>query len=283
MLRHILDAILGKTVPSNQPEPDSELPASKVIERIRAHAQSCVLVRHVDTCQISKLGGLPSVPDYFEWPVWNGAPLQFLCQLDLGGLQRVARFEWLPEAGLLSFFYDPEQSTWGFDPNDCGSWRVFYFPTETELFPLGKPNPTALPEVFLGFEAGDSLPDPERTGLSRNQISDEAWKFLDSNRIGDTSHHQFGGWPSAIQNDGMELECQLASNGVYVGSPEGYHSVEAKHLAEQSHEWRLLFQLDSDEDAGMQWGDVGRLYFWVREADAKNGDFSGVWMVLQCY
>jgi uncharacterized protein YwqG len=44
----------------------------------------------------------------------------------------------------------------------------------------------------------------------------------------------------------------------------------------------LLLQVDSD-DVGMMWGDGGRLYFWIREQDARRADFSNVWMILQCY
>jgi uncharacterized protein YwqG len=44
----------------------------------------------------------------------------------------------------------------------------------------------------------------------------------------------------------------------------------------------LLLQLDTDDDAGMMWCDVGSLYFWIREQDARAGDFSKIWMILQC-
>jgi uncharacterized protein YwqG len=30
------------------------------------------------------------------------------------------------------------------------------------------------------------------------------------------------------------------------------------------------------------WGDLGRLYYWIRLQDLARADFSGVWMVLQC-
>jgi uncharacterized protein YwqG len=81
----------------------------------------------------------------------------------------------------------------------------------------------------------------------------------------------------------MALEAQLASNGVYVGVPEGYSSPKRMALEAGVKDWRLLLQIDSDDDARMMWGDSGRLYFWVREDEARRGDFSGAWMVLQCY
>ena len=33
----------------------------------------------------------------------------------------------------------------------------------------------------------------------------------------------------------------------------------------------------------MMWGDVGTLHCWIREPDARAGDFSGVWLILQCH
>lgn len=32
----------------------------------------------------------------------------------------------------------------------------------------------------------------------------------------------------------------------------------------------------------MMWGDVGRIYFWIREQDLKNFDFDKTWLILQC-
>ncbi|MDP3853118.1 DUF1963 domain-containing protein, partial [Phenylobacterium sp.] len=73
-----------------------------------------------------------------------------------------------------------------------------------------------------------------------------------------------------VQSDSMEAECQDIARRL--GQRGG-------DLAD----WRLLLQLDTDDEAGMMWGDVGSLYFWIRERDARIGDFSKVWMILQCH
>ena len=44
----------------------------------------------------------------------------------------------------------------------------------------------------------------------------------------------------------------------------------------------LLLQLDTDDDAGMTWGDCGMLYFWITKQDLEAGRFENTWMVLQC-
>ena len=80
----------------------------------------------------------------------------------------------------------------------------------------------------------------------------------------------------------MQLECQLASNGVYCGNPEGYQNPLVGELGSKASQWTLLFQCDSDDNVGWMWGDVGRLYFWITESDLVAQRFENVWMILQC-
>lgn len=93
--------------------------------------------------------------------------------------------------------------------------------------------------------------------------------------------HKLLGHPDQIQGD-MQLECQLVSNGLYCGDSTGYQDPKRKILEKSVKDWRLLFQVDSDESCGMMWGDVGRLYFWIKKDDLKNKDFEKAWMILQC-
>ena len=81
--------------------------------------------------------------------------------------------------------------------------------------------------------------------------------------------HQMAGYPSPIQDDRMELCCQQ------IVHPEG--------TIPDAANWRLLLQLDTDDEAGMMWVDEGRLYFWIHEKDALAGDFSKAWMILQSH
>jgi len=48
----------------------------------------------------------------------------------------------------------------------------------------------------------------------------------------------------------MELECQLASNGINVGGPEGYKDPRRAELEAGVKDWKLLLQLDTDNDTG---------------------------------
>ncbi len=81
----------------------------------------------------------------------------------------------------------------------------------------------------------------------------------------------------------MEIECQLASHGVYCGESSVHSAPEFARLRDGAGDWRLLLQLDSDDDLGVMWGDGGILYFWIREEDAQTGRFDNAWVVLQSF
>jgi uncharacterized protein YwqG len=235
----------------------------------------------------SRIGGRPVLPPGFAWPSWKGQPLAFLCQIDLGALPADAATAELPRAGFLYFFYSAEQETWGFDPMDAGSWRVFYFDrleraTEVALPPAlrGKGAYAEVPLAFLSALSSPDLQDDRLTHLKLTDAQAEAYAALRSRAFGGEPEHQLLGYASPIQGNDMDLECQLASHGLKTRDDK---SPRYAALAAGRAEWRLLLQLDSDGRAGMTWGDGGRLYFWITAKDLSRRDFSKVWMILQCY
>jgi uncharacterized protein YwqG len=47
-------------------------------------------------------------------------------------------------------------------------------------------------------------------------------------------------------------------------------------------DWEMLLQIDSDDNAKMMWGDVGRIFYWIPRNDLRARNFEATWMILQC-
>ena len=237
----------------------------------------------------SKIGGLPIANESLQWPIWKGKPLAFICQVDLSTIPRTESTKLLPCDGILYFFYDQEQSTWGFDPKDRGSWKVIYVNERNELRPMNAPSglgkENIYREKYIKFSEFLTYPDWQDDridNLNLNDAQSDEYFELCSSLFGNQPSHQLLGYPSPVQGNDMDLESQLVSNGLYCGDATGYNDPKAKELKSGRHDWILLLQIDSDDDTEMMWGDVGKLYFWIRKNDLQKRNFSNVWMVLQC-
>ena len=271
--------------------PDGDL-AHQVAEVVAPLRKTTVVLRASETKSASYLGGRPPAFPGLQWPDKDGRPLGFLACIDLS---QVGAIDWLPRAGLLLFFYDLDKQPWGFDPKDGGGWAVIHLVDSTEVtgvaaFPAGLEADWRLPRRDITFRVASIPPPWELAPLDSPDHTDEQaerlWNALDDLReaqYGPGPKHQIGGYPKPIQGAEMELECQLASNGIYVGDPSGYQDPRVAALREGAKDWRLLLQVDSDDDLNVMWGDVGMIYFWVREQDARRGDFTKTWLILQCH
>lgn len=237
----------------------------------------------------SHFGGSPNLPSGISWPERNGSKLGFLARLSLTEIQRTLPLDWLPQSGALLFFYDMEKQPWGFDPKDRGSWAVLLVPDlgiPTEQLNGGpNGNESPFPHRNVSFRRIDALPSLERDSMRALNLTDEesdAYFAISDLPFHDLPKHQIAGCPAPVQGDDMELECQLASNGLYCGDSSGYSDPRVSSLAPGATNWRLLLQFDSDDDLGVMWGDCGTIYYWVEADEAKSGNFSNTWLVLQC-
>ena len=255
----------------------------EIFPEVKQHASPALSLRKVNGPSASWLGGDPRLPPGVEWPKKEDQHLTFLACFDMAQVAAAGVTPLLPESGRLLFFYDADNQPWGFDPADRGGWSVLHV---EEVGPAAIPPTATLPKVYVRFEPVDSLPDWQRfedLGIVLAEGELETYDDGYYEWLGDREVHQIGGYPKPIQNDTMELECQLASNGIDCGGAEGYQSDEAKQLASGASDWLLLLQYASDEDVDVMWGDLGDLYFWIRAQDLKERDFSNVWVVLQCH
>ena len=251
----------------------------------------------------SKIGGKPAVPNGFVWPHYTGLvygeeecknrPLSFMAQINLKDIVGLDDTGLLPKSGMLSFFYELETMTWGFDPKDKGSARVFYFPDDTVLsiadYPDGLEDYAHLPELAIDFIQHISIPEYGEY----NDGNDYDWDdYNECSAECGYEHDEWGdftkllGYPDVIQNP-MEEECEAVTRGYRQGSPEDYAKIpeeEKSDISEKSKDWILLFQMGtiSDDDYELMFGDCGHIYYWIRKEDLMNCNFENTWLILQC-
>ena len=233
----------------------------------------------------SKIGGKPDLSNSSQWPMTNSKKsLSFIGQLNCAELKTFDKDNLLPNEGLISFFYCSEQEAWGFDPKDTDRFKVIYAESIENLDRINFPKDLEQHSIFqpneLKFDSSLSLPGWEHESIDGILSDDEADHYIE---ISSGAENQILGYANCVQGP-MELECQLVTNGLYCGDPSGYEDPKRKELESGKADWILLFQLDSEEDnAGMMWGDAGKLYYWIRKQDLKNKNFEKSWFVLQCY
>lgn len=276
-----------------------ELDGKNLIQLARPSARLATerVPQHLLGLGESRIGGLPDVPPDFEWPRWlpqeerydqygqpwkprQSVPLGFLAQIDLESIPRID--DTLPSTGWLYFFYDRYCEPWGYDPADRGCFSVLYANCDRSSLEPAKPPSDADPKhsmeacrVEARYEL--SLPNDDE------YIDDTYIELLeDLSILSDDVNHRLLGHPQLIQNS-MELKCQLVSNGIYCGAMIDYDNAEIKALAEGAKEWQLLFQIDSDAGPECEWGDGGRIYYWIKREDLASLRFENAWLVLQCY
>jgi uncharacterized protein YwqG len=272
----------------NESGDTSDVDLSRYREYIDSLKKPAILVEESKSKNFNKIGGFPNLPDSVQWPSWKGEPLSFLCQIDLACLPNDDSFPEHPKSGFLFFFCDKEQRAWGFDPNDLGSHKVIYVESglgrnETEVSAKIDPN-NEYKEKYVNFSKITTYPDwsDERIKkLNLNNSQFEKYLELCSSAFGSLPHHQYFGYQNPVQSNDMDLECQLVTNGLYCGNPSGYNDPRRKVLEQGRDKWTLLLQIDSEDENGMMWGDLGKLYYWIKRDDLKNGNFDNVWVILQ--
>lgn len=217
--------------------------------------------RGEDAARVTRYGGAPLLDGKTRWPKGRRGPLTFVGQLDFAQLQKAHRGGLaLPREGILSVFYDVERQPCGLEVGDERSFATIY------------------------------TPDPETAELREDDDEEDPipLRVLDAafekKPASDAGHH-VGGDPDWIQSDERPF-LQLAAAKLPM-KLAGLEAAEAKGVdvvgtLKRSKEWRLLWQIDSD-DVLFTWGDAGRLYVFIREADLKAGRFDQARHLLQCF
>jgi uncharacterized protein YwqG len=245
----------------------------------------------------SKMGGSPDLPAGlgWDWFRWHGTPLTLMAQFRLSELAAFPAAEALPTTGLLYFFCETYEQRWGFDPDDRGVGRVLYIPDESQPLervehPAGKFNGRwVLPRPACSVEFSDewSLPDFEIAAALLGFSSDEIDAYVEAKdtlyeRDEAIATHRLLGHPDQLEGD-MRFEVQMASHGLYWGDERDVDDQRVPALSAGVEDWRLLLQVDTDENLDVKWRDNGMIYFWIEKVKLLAHDFDDGWVILQSF
>ena len=208
----------------------------------------------------SHFGGQPYFETGEEWPkTKDGEHLAFIFQIF--NTPALA----LPEhIALVQFFYDWEAFPW--DTEDDG-WAVKVYKTlaKDKAVCLEKPRELEKSKYCeIAFKPTKTLPDWEGISVYENNASklscvldeNEPWgsyREIVTALIGEQDYQsQLGGYPNWVQGESTPTD---------------------KH----GNPMQLLFQIDSEDNAGLMWGDVGLIYVF------HDQSFENIEFILQCH
>lgn len=253
---------------------------SRIRGRMTRMARPTLLLTPTKQPSFSKMGGLPELPADLAWPSIDRRALSFLAQIDLDQARAAGGPDWLPKDGRLYAFYDDPRL--GF-PDLVRVIHSREPAGEPPPYPAGLSPKLRFTERRVAFLRLSSIPSLDWLGVDVRELDDDVdldeLADLPNEPFGDELQHRIGGYPSEIQEEQMALTCERIRRG---RAP--YEDEEPTPTMQRaSKAWRLLLQIDSDPGLKMNWGDGGMLYVFIREQDARKGDFSRTVTIAQTY
>jgi uncharacterized protein YwqG len=231
---------------------------------------------------VSKLGGSPDLPLNYEWPHNGEFPMAFIAQINLAEAAQYDNQELLPDSGMLYFFLDYAHlyDTWR-TPSDVQNvlytegvlthlqCRAMPPPLPEWLLPWNRPHYGPYQPCSIAFSADLTLPD-------YLPYYDASWHSRIRERLGpitepftEEAREAYGDVQRRLRGPAYNINRML-------GHPDPIQGINV------FPEEVLLLQVDSEDDAGMMWGDVGRLYWWMQRDELARRDFSSVKFDEQC-
>jgi uncharacterized protein YwqG len=226
----------------------------------------------------TKFGDSPDLPKGTEWPEHNGSPLPFVAQINVFEIAPYDKDHLFPDAGIMFFFFDQKAFFESRSFDQTTTWYVYYtasplanlqrFPMPESISRRGRyrtSGVTCSTEITLPDYSKYAPTSIKRLGLSNPLTDREEQAYYQvqaqfAKRAGATYHialHRLLGHPDNVQWDMYD---ELG------GVPAG---------------WQLLLQVDSDRIIDTNWGDTGRIYYWIRTQNLAERDFSQVKVILQ--
>ena len=202
--------------------------------------------------KFSKFGGLPVVPDSFQWPMCDGEPIPFLLQLDFSEINADGSIANFPKSGLIYVFVDEFVGDDGWKQKT----KILFFERAARLTRAHKPHDleTVFKEVYIEHSFVKTYPDKydcdEAFEIYRQVLDSGMDDRYDELCEKNNNCHLVGGWPSYVQDGGFVKECRES----------------------EQDRWVLLLQIKSEDE--YMWDGV--LHICIREKDLAAKNFNNI-------
>ncbi len=237
---------------------------------------------------VSKFGGAPDLPADVVWPEWDGKPLTFMAQINLAELDLRPFNGLLPSTGILLFFYEATSQPWTDTPLQ-GAARVIY--SLSSSTPLHRRQHPVMEidkwHTIKALPAARITPKPIWT--CRYYDYPDKPLYLPEGNFKDYMNFYTSVY-SSFQPKHMMLGHAYPQQVDVRGDAEFLlwrfnnpsTDIDFDALKPGMGQWVTLLQIDTDDDLGVMWGDVGLIYYMIREQDLRALKFDQHWLVLQC-
>jgi hypothetical protein len=198
-----------------------------------------------EACTHSKFGGLPYAEAGEQWPA---------CATCHKELTFVAQVEAPAENTLYTFFYCFDCYPWGLSREEAGQWKLTSY-AGASMEKYAAISPVRQDEGFL---------TPCRVDISQVKVLPD-WEGLDRaipaaqqycRPVADDE--PWGAFEDAV----ALLGCLDDYATLLGGYPRHVQGEMQPHCAGCNREMRFLFQIDSEDEANLMWGDVGLVYLF---------------------
>lgn len=242
----------------------------------------------------SKFGGQPYFPKDSTYPTSpSGNPLTLLAQINFAEVPVTADF---PQQGILQFYIDSSpNATYGLIDDvqiEQSTFRVIYFPEpDLNIENLVNnfdflPRPIVYPikierSLALTFEV--KLDPISATDFQFNKLVESYFSALPSLEDNQEKSELI----AEILDDLTEEYYERYGEQLIKHSLGGYpYFVQDDCRGENLHKFKdytfLLFQMVSEPDLSIMWGDMGAGYFFIEPSALKRLDFSQVLYTYAC-
>ncbi len=224
----------------------------------------------------SKFAGVPYLPKNVQYPRGiNGQAMFLLAQINFAELPPIAPY---PQTGILQFYIIGDDDLHGLNLEDMTKqqgFRVLYFRVITqdesnlvtdfnflprfESLPLFDPCALSFERESGPISADDYQFEARILGGDGPESRDELYEIYDVyQELFPSDGHKIGGYPCFAQHD-----------------PRAQEKYQDKGYV-------LLFQMDTDLESRIMWGDAGVASFFIQEENLRKRDFSRILYSWDC-